>query len=85
MVSIPFVKMVGAGNDFIIIEARKNLDYVKFAKAVCARHNGIGADGVLILDKSAIIRLPYAHYQCRRFRGPDVRQRCPLYGRVYRG
>jgi diaminopimelate epimerase len=54
MVSIPFVKMVGAGNDFIIIEARKDFDYVKFAKAVCARQNGIGADGVLVLDKSAI-------------------------------
>jgi len=52
MVNIPFVKMVGAGNDFVIIEARKDLDYVKFSKAVCARHNGIGADGVLILDKS---------------------------------
>ena len=52
MVSIPFVKMVGAGNDFIIIEARKGLDYVQFAKAACARQNGIGADGVLILDKS---------------------------------
>ena len=54
MVSVPFVKMVGAGNDFIIIEARKNFDYVKFTKAVCARQNGIGADGVLILDKSAL-------------------------------
>ncbi len=54
MVSIPFVKMAGAGNDFIIIEARKNLDYVQFAKAVCARQNGIGADGVLILDRSAV-------------------------------
>ena len=53
MVSIPFVKMVGAGNDFIIIEARKNFDYVKFTKNICARQNGIGADGVLILDKSA--------------------------------
>ena len=54
MVSIPFVKMVGAGNDFIIIEAQKGLDYAKFAKAVCARQNGIGADGVLVFDKSAI-------------------------------
>lgn len=52
MVSIPFVKMVGAGNDFIIIEPRKGLDYVKFAKAVCARQNGIGADGVMVLEKS---------------------------------
>jgi len=54
MVSIPFVKMAGAGNDFIIIEARKNLDYAKFAKAVCARQNGVGADGVLVLDKSTV-------------------------------
>jgi diaminopimelate epimerase len=52
MVNIPFVKMVGAGNDFIVIEARENLDYIKFTQAVCARQNGIGADGVLILDKS---------------------------------
>jgi diaminopimelate epimerase len=49
---IPFVKMVGAGNDFIVIEPQKNLDYVKFTKDVCARQFGIGADGVLILDKS---------------------------------
>jgi diaminopimelate epimerase len=52
MVSIPFVKMVGAGNDFIIIEARKNFDYTQFTKAICARQNGIGADGVLVFDKS---------------------------------
>ncbi len=44
--------MVGAGNDFIIIEPRADLDYVKFAQVVCARQTGIGADGVLILDKS---------------------------------
>jgi diaminopimelate epimerase len=52
MVNIPFVKMVGAGNDFIIIEPRKNFDYEKFTKSVCHRQNGIGADGVLILEKS---------------------------------
>jgi diaminopimelate epimerase len=49
---IQFVKMVGAGNDFIVIEPQANLDYVKFTQAVCARQTGIGADGVLILDKS---------------------------------
>jgi len=53
MSKIPFVKMVGAGNDFIVIEARSNLDYAKFTKAVCARQNGVGADGVLVLEKSA--------------------------------
>ena len=44
--------MVGAGNDFIVIEARADLDYTKFAQTVCHRQNGIGADGVLVLDKS---------------------------------
>jgi diaminopimelate epimerase len=53
MVTVPIVKMAGAGNDFIIIEARQGLDYAKFTKAVCSRQNGIGADGVLVLDKSA--------------------------------
>ena len=47
--------MAGAGNDFIIIEARQpDLDYAKFAQAVCARQSGIGADGVLVLDKSMV-------------------------------
>ncbi len=50
--NIPFVKMVGAGNDFIVIEPNPALDYVKFTQAICARQTGIGADGVLILDKS---------------------------------
>jgi len=45
--------MVGAGNDFIIIEPRQDIDYAKFARAVCDRQNGLGADGVLILEKSA--------------------------------
>lgn len=44
--------MVGAGNDFIVIEPQANLDYVKFTQTVCARQFGIGADGVLILEKS---------------------------------
>lgn len=52
MVKIPFVKMVGAGNDFIVIQAQPNLDYTAFTQAVCARNTGIGADGVLILDQS---------------------------------
>ncbi len=52
MQKIPFVKMVGAGNDFIIIDPQPNLDYIKFTQAVCDRHSGIGADGVLISEKS---------------------------------
>jgi len=51
--TISFIKMTGAGNDFLVIEARKGLDYRKFAQVACHRTNGIGADGILILDKSS--------------------------------
>lgn len=46
--------MAGAGNDFIVIEARKakGLNLKNLAIAVCDRTNGIGADGLLVLDKS---------------------------------
>jgi diaminopimelate epimerase len=49
---INFVKMSGAGNDFIVIDAVPGLNYVKLANKACNRTNGIGADGLLVLDKS---------------------------------
>jgi diaminopimelate epimerase len=45
-----FTKLQGAGNDFILVEADgKQLDWSKLAKAMCHRHFGIGADGLLLL------------------------------------
>ncbi|MBF0484949.1 MAG: diaminopimelate epimerase [Candidatus Omnitrophica bacterium] len=52
MIKIPFLKMQGAGNDFIVIDHKPGLDYPAFAKKVCHRNMGIGADGVLVLDES---------------------------------
>lgn len=52
MKKIQFTKMAGAGNDFIIIKAPKGINLKKLAVEVCDRTNGIGADGLLILDKS---------------------------------
>ncbi len=52
MIKIQFTKMVGAGNDFIIIEGPIKGNAKKLAKSICDRHNGIGADGLLILGKS---------------------------------
>ncbi|MDP8266669.1 MAG: diaminopimelate epimerase [Candidatus Aceula meridiana] len=52
MKKLSFTKMNGAGNDFIIIQAQKRLNYKKLAIAACHRTNGIGADGLIILDKS---------------------------------
>lgn len=52
MKMIPFAKMAGAGNDFIIIEPRRGIRLKRLAAMVCDRTNGIGADGLLTLDKS---------------------------------
>ncbi len=52
VMNVPFVKMQGAGNDFIVIDHAGGLDYPAFARKACDRHMGIGADGVLVLDTS---------------------------------
>ncbi|MEI8012698.1 MAG: diaminopimelate epimerase [Candidatus Omnitrophota bacterium] len=49
---IPFVKMQGAGNDFVIIDHEPSIDYPSFTVNVCDRHMGIGADGVIVLSSS---------------------------------
>ena len=48
-----FTKMNGAGNDFILFDNRSgdiNLDRNQIAR-LCDRHRGIGADGILLLEK----------------------------------
>ena len=55
-----FVKMQGAGNDFIVIEAdTAPYDWPGLAITICNRHYGIGADGILLVmpSKSADFRL----------------------------
>ncbi len=50
---IPFVKISGAGNDFILIDEDALPagigPYGIFAKAACNRHYGTGADGLLVV------------------------------------
>jgi diaminopimelate epimerase len=47
MASIPFVKAIACGNDFLIIEfAHAPSDICSFSRRICDRHNGVGADGV---------------------------------------
>ena len=43
-----YSKYHGCGNDFILGKYQENIDYSEFAKRVCDRHTGIGADGLLI-------------------------------------
>ncbi len=55
MKPIPYTKMEGTGNDFLLIDNRRGLlDRVKIGDLVgkaCNRRFGIGADGVLLLQK----------------------------------
>lgn len=54
----PFVKMTGSGNDFIFFDARdreaSDLATVGRIQRLCARGTGIGADGVVFLERSAV-------------------------------
>lgn len=48
-----FTKMQGAGNDFILIEAGNiSRDWSKTAIAICDRHFGVGADGLVLVLSS---------------------------------
>ena len=52
---IPFTKMSGTGNDFIVINNMQGLftlDWSAFAARYCPRRTAVGADGVLILETS---------------------------------
>lgn len=61
--SIPFVKMHGEGNDFIMIETLQDvtMDYADLASQVCHRHFGVGADGLMYPEPSDVadIRMTY--------------------------
>ncbi len=53
--TIHFLKMSGAGNDFVVIDNRASVvpePATEFAARVCARQAAIGADGLLLLERS---------------------------------
>lgn len=51
---LPFAKLQGSGNDFIVVDNRANLikDGRSLAMILCPRKTGIGADGLLLLEES---------------------------------
>ena len=58
MAQIPFTKVVGTGNDFVLVDARNKRTklpkgrWPAISRAWCDRHIGIGADGILVLEQS---------------------------------
>ena len=51
-----FIKMHGLGNDFVFIEDKtgQDKDYTALARAMCNRHTGIGADGLIVIVDSRV-------------------------------
>lgn len=48
--TISFTKMQGLGNDFILVDYQKGVDWPALAKKMCDRHFGIGADGLIVVN-----------------------------------
>jgi diaminopimelate epimerase len=57
----PFYKMSGSGNDFVMVDARDdppgNLADPAVVKRICTRGTGVGADGIVFLEPSAVAAL----------------------------
>ena len=64
MRKINFTKMVASGNDFVVIEKGHQspclagrqavISHQSLAKKICNRQYGVGADGLLVLEKSKV-------------------------------
>ncbi len=56
LVGVPFTKMTGSGNDFVVFDGREVsselLTKPEVIQAICSRTNGIGSDGIVILEPS---------------------------------
>ena len=66
---VPFWKMSGSGNDFVVVDNRAgaiSADALSaFARRVCERRISIGADGVVLIDEAAPLAPgePSAHFR----------------------
>lgn len=48
---LPFAKYSGAGNDFVVVEARRlSGDPAGAARRICPRESGVGVDGLALVD-----------------------------------
>ncbi len=53
-----FTKMHGAGNDFVVIDARSDdQNWENLARSICDRHFGVGADGIILICSSDVADL----------------------------
>ena len=60
---LAFAKMAGGGNDFVVIDNRAGrvTNVEEFARKICTPHLSVGADGLILIERSerATIRMIY--------------------------
>ncbi|RLI88645.1 MAG: diaminopimelate epimerase [Candidatus Altiarchaeales archaeon] len=64
---IPFTKMQGTGNDFVLIDESKKIliseeDKPEFVSRISDRHFGIGSDGVIFVQRSRKYDIRFSFY-----------------------
>jgi len=73
MQSIPFYKMSGSGNDFIIIDNRESIvddvDLNRLITGVCRRKMSVGADGLILVEKTDGVDFKWRFYNSDGSRG----------------
>ncbi len=52
---LPFAKMAGAGNDFVVIDNRAGRvgDAAELTRRICTRRLSVGADGLILIENTA--------------------------------
>lgn len=66
-----FCKYTGAGNDFIIVDDRKEIfiNDSSLIKKLCNRNFGVGADGLILIRDTDNAEFEILHYTPRNKRG----------------
>ncbi len=67
MNKVNFIKMNGAGNDFILISQSENPEFypnVNLVRELCNRRKGIGADGLLLIKENKDFDFELEYYNC---------------------
>lgn len=64
---LPFVKMSGCGNTFVLIDLRDVTvscapDIARLARDMCNANRGVGADGMMVLDSSLVADARLTYY-----------------------
>jgi diaminopimelate epimerase len=53
--TIPFAKLQGAGNGYVVIDARPHdADWPELARCICDPHLGVGSDGLALVVRSEV-------------------------------